>query len=196
VRDEDDGYYYTMVRSAQYRQQQRGSCLLRTKRLDDPASWRAWDGSGFGVAFANPYSASLGGPSDHLCEPVSQPQIGTMDESLTYNTYLDKYVLVAPAGKQLPGRRGTTWGFYYSTSDDLIDWEPRQLIREAVLTTSYRCGGPNPVGYPSLLDPDSQSRNFETTGRRPWLYFTRFHYTQCRNVPNRDLIRVRVRFSR
>ena len=69
------------------------------------------------------------------------------------------------------------WGFYYSTSDDLIDWAPRQLIREAVLTSPYRVRRPRTrSGYPSLLDPDSPSRNFETTGRRPWLYFTRFHY--------------------
>lgn len=189
-----DGHYYTLMQAEPFRAQRAGTCVMRTPRLDRPGSWRAWDGSGFNVRFANPYHES--GVSGHLCAPVSFPQIDKMTGSLTYNTYLDKYVLVAPAGKQLPGRRGTTWGFYYSTSDDLIDWEPRQLIREAVLTTSYRCGGPNPVGYPSLLDPDSQSRNFETTGRRPWLYFTRFHYTQCRNVPNRDLIRVRVRFSR
>ena len=58
-----------------------------------------------------------------------------MTDSLTYNTYLDKYVLVSPAGAPQPGRRGVVWGFYYSTSDDLIDWTPRRLIREAVLTS-------------------------------------------------------------
>jgi len=132
----------------------------------------------------------------HVCAPVSFPEIAKMTGSLTYNTYLEKYVLVSPSAQEIPGKRGPTWGFYYSTSDDLIHWEPRRLIREAVLSSSYRCGDPNPVGYPSLLDPESTSRNFETTGERPWLYFTRFHYEQCRNVPNRDLVRVRVRFSR
>jgi hypothetical protein len=119
-----------------------------------------------------------------------------MTGSLTYNTYLDRYVLVSPSGRQLPGRRGVTWGFYYSTSEDLIEWKPRRLIREAVLTSSFRCGDPNPVGYPSLLDSSSRSSNFETTGRSPWLYFTRFHYEDCRNELNRDLVRIRVRFSR
>jgi hypothetical protein len=47
-----------------------------------------------------------------------------------------------------------------------------------------------------LLDPDSPARNFETTGRRPWLYFTRFHYKRCGSTLNRDLVRVRVRFSK
>jgi hypothetical protein len=190
----EDGHYYALIQAEPFRTQRAGTCVMRTPRLDRPDAWRAWDGRAFSVRFVNPYQES--GASGHVCAPVSYPEITKMTGSLTYNTYLGKYVLVAPAGKQLPGRRGPTWGFYYSTSDDLIDWEPRQLIREAVLTTTYRCGGPDPVGYPSLLDPESPSRNFETTGRRPWLYFTRFHYEQCRNVLNRDLVRVRVRFAR
>jgi hypothetical protein len=189
-----DGHYYALIQAEPFRAQRAGTCVLRTQRLDRPGAWRAWDGRAFSVRFVNPYRE--GGVSGHVCAPVSYPEIAKMTGSLTYNTYLGRYVLVAPAGKQLPGRRGVTWGFYYSTSDDLIDWEPRRLIREAVLTTTYRCGGPNPVGYPSLLDSESPSRNFETTGRRPWLYFTRFHYRQCRNVLDRDLVRVRVRFSR
>jgi hypothetical protein len=88
------------------------------------------------------------------------------------------------------------WGFYYSTSNDLINWSPRQLIREVGIPSSYQCGDPNPAAYPSLLDPRSRSRNFETTGRRPWLYFTRFHYKDCRSTLNRDLVRVRVLFSK
>jgi hypothetical protein len=195
VRNEDDGFYYTMLRTEKYREQKRGSCLLRTKRLDDPASWRAWDGSGFGVAFANPYSPSLGAPSDHLCEPVSQPRIDSMHESLTYNTYLDKYLLVGMSAGFDRASRRTVWGIYYSVSDDLIDWSQAKLIREVELPWTFKCGDKNPVLYPSLIDPDSTSRNFETTGRSPYMYFTRYHYTNCKQNLNRDLIRVRLEFS-
>jgi hypothetical protein len=190
----DDRHFYAVMQAEPFRAQRAGTCVMRTPRLDRPDAWRAWDGEGFDVRFVNPYRES--GGAEHVCAPVSYPEIGKMTGSLTYNTYLDRYVLVSPSGKQLPGRRGVTWGFYYSTSEDLIHWQPRQLIREAVLTSSYRCGDANPVGYPSLLDAGSPSRNFETTGRRPWLYFTRFHYEDCRNELNRDLVRVRVRFSR
>lgn len=189
-----DGYYYTLIQAEAFHEQHAGTCVMRTTTLDRPDSWRAWDGRAFSVRFVNPYREN--GVGGHVCAPVSFPEIAKMTGSLTYNTYLEKYVLVSPSAQEIPGKRGPTWGFYYSTSDDLIHWEPRRLIREAVLTSSYRCGDPNPVGYPSLLDPESTSRNFETTGERPWLYFTRFHYEQCRNVPNRDLVRVRVRFSR
>jgi len=47
-----------------------------------------------------------------------------------------------------------------------------------------------------VLDPESTSRNFETTGRRPYMYFTRFHYRDCVQTLNRDLVRVRLSFSR
>jgi hypothetical protein len=119
-----------------------------------------------------------------------------MHESLTYNTYLDKYLLVGLAGSRIPGRRGVVWGIYYSVSDDLINWRPRKLIREVETLWTYKCGDSNPILYPSLLDPASESRNFETTGRRPYMYFTRFHYRNCALGPNRDLVRVRVVFNK
>ena len=194
ARRDDDGHYYALIHAEAYGLQRSGTCVIRTPRLDDPGAWRAWDGSGFNVKFIDPYR--IQGASGHVCAPVSDPEIAGMTHSLTYSTYLDKYVLISPSLARLRGARGLTWGFYYSTSDDLIDWAPRKLIREVELMQSYECGDPNPVGYPSLIDPESPSRNFETIGQRPWLYFTRFHYEDCRNVLNRDLVRVRVRFSK
>jgi hypothetical protein len=191
----DDGHFYALARVARERQQQHGSCLLRTDDLSDPQSWRAWGGSDFDVAFANPYGPMPGGPVDHICEPVSRNEIDVMHESLTYNTYLDKYLLVGLSASTVP-RRGTTWGIHYSVSDDLIDWSPRKLIREAELPWTYECGDSSPILYPSILDPESGSRNFETSGRRPYLYFTRFHYRDCVQTLNRDLIRVQVEFSK
>jgi hypothetical protein len=191
VRKAGDGYYYALIRAEAYEAQRGGTCVMRTARLDVPGSWRAWGGSAYDVRFGDPYTSQPGG----LCTPVSGPEITGMSDSLTYNTYLEKYVLVSTAGAQ-PAGGGVVWGAYYSTSDNLIDWTPRRLIREAALVGPYQCGDPNPVGNFSLLDPDSRSRNFETTGRRPWLYFTRFHYKRCRNNLNRDLVRIRVRFSK
>jgi len=51
------------------------------------------------------------------------------------------------------------------------------------------------IFYPSLIDPDDTSRNFEVTGRRPYLYFTRFHPCTPQNqCLDRDLMRVRIEF--
>ena len=47
---------------------------------------------------------------------------------------------------------------------------------KAELPWTYRCqDGPEQLRDPSLLDNDSKSRNFETIGQRPFLFFTRFN---------------------
>ena len=52
--------------------QKHGVYLIRTHRLDDPASWRAWDGSGFTVRFADPYREAVDDEAGHVCEPVGR----------------------------------------------------------------------------------------------------------------------------
>jgi hypothetical protein len=190
-----DGYYYALFSTRNYRLQQGGACLMRTNRLGDASSWRAWDGDGFNVQFVDPYKGKVRA-ADHVCRPVSPEAISDMTQSLTYNTYFGKFLLVAPAADYRPRKRRKVWGFYYSLSDDLIHWDKRKLIKEAELLQSYSCGDPNPVLYPSVLDPQSKSRNFETTGRKPFLYFTRFHYSGCRETLDRDLVRVPIKFSK
>jgi hypothetical protein len=193
---ESDGYYYSLAFVERHQAQKPGTCVLRTRDLGDPSSWRAWDGDAFGVRFVNPYVGDATASDDHLCLPASPKQIGTMSLSLTYSTYFGKYLLVGMAGEYSAQERRTVWGFYYSLSDDLIDWAQRKLIREAEMPWTYRCGDADPLAYPSVLDPKSESRNFETTGRRPYLYFTRFHYANCRQTLDRDLVRVPIEFSK
>jgi hypothetical protein len=190
----DDGHYYALIHTEAFGSQRAGTCVIRTARLDRPDAWRAWDGDGYDVTFVDPYLD--GGAGGHVCAPVSFPEIVGMTHSLTYSSYLQRYVLVGQAGRQEPGRRGVVWGFYYSTSANLIDWTPRRLIREVGFPQNFECGDPNPVAYPSLIDSHSPARNFDVIGRRPWLYFTRFHFKDCRNVLNRDLVRVRLRFAK
>ena len=92
-------------------------------------------------------------------------------------------------------------GFYFFTSDDLINWSPAKLLMKAELPWTYRCqDGPEQLRDPSLLDNDSTSRNFETIGQRPFLFFTRFNVQfnddgSCYTSLDRDLIRIPVEFS-
>jgi len=88
------------------------------------------------------------------------------------------------------------WGFYYAFSTDLIHWTRRQLLFETVLTPLYQPGDPDPIAYPSLLDPDSPTRNFETTDQTAYLYFTLFYYQNSQMTWDRDLVRVPVQFFR
>ena len=166
---------------------------MRTGHLFQANSWRAWDGSSFSVPFVDPYSRSSGrGNVGQVCTPVGETEIAGMTDSLTYNTYLRRFLLVGVASRVEPGRGRTVWGMYYSLSDDLIHWTDRRLLMESPLPWTYSCGERDPAAYPSVVDPWSASRSFDTSGRRPYLYFTRFHFASCKGTFDRDLIRVRL----
>jgi hypothetical protein len=95
-----------------------------------------------------------------------------------------------------PGKRRDVWGVYFALSDDLVTWSSRKLIFEAELREAFQCGDSDPIQYPSILDPKSPSRNFETTGRRVFLYYTQHHFQNCLPSSDRDLVRVPVEFGR
>ena len=190
-----DGYFYAFVRAQAFEAQSRGSCLLRTRRLRDPRSWRGWDGVDFTVSFVNPYRVSAESLNGRICKPVAPREIQSMTESLTYNTRFRKFMLVGVAAVHQTNRREPRWGFAFSLSDDLLHWTPRRLLAEVELPWTYRCGDRNPLLHPSVIDPNSDSRNFVTVDDQAYLYFVRFHYTDCKVTFNRDLVRVPISFS-
>ena len=193
VRNPRDGRFYALLMAEDYRAQKRGSCLMRTVDLADPQGWRAWDGSSFSIRFVNPYRTESANASDHVCDPVSPNQILAMSSSVTWSNHFDKWLLIGASADNVGGR--LVHGIFYSLSDDLINWQHRKLIREVELPWTHKCGDRNPIMYPSLLDAGSSSRNFETVGKRAWLYFTSLHYKDCKMTANRDLVRVPVYFG-
>jgi YD repeat-containing protein len=196
----DDGYYYDIVRS----KQPGGpdiSCLMRTNNLGSAGSWRAWgDGpdadaaDSFEVQFVNPYTYTFTANDTrdmHECKDIGGGLVSGVSESLTYNSYFGKYIIVGAYGDPVPG-------FFYSLSDDLIHWSYPKLLAGAETAQSWQCGDPDPVRDPSLLDPTSTGRNFETTGQRPYLYYTIIHNNGgCGTYfgPDRDEMRVQVEFN-
>ncbi len=190
--DRGDGYYYTLVHVEQYQAQSRGTCLMRTANLADPTSWRAWDGEGFNIQFVDPYPRATDRPEDYVCEPVARDG---MTWSVTFNTYFGRFLRTLTADRYDSSKGRTVSGVYYSLSDDLIQWAKPQLLLEAGRPSTYQCGDPAPILYPALLDPTSSSRNFETTGKRAYLYFTRFNDTACMLTFDRDLVRIPIEFA-
>ena len=192
-----DGLFYVLVHVEGYGVQPTGACLWRTGDLSNPRSWRAWGGTAFDVQLRDPYVVDYP-PQEGVCAPVSRTHIGTLSESLTWSTYLNKWVLVGSADNA-DGVSGP--GFYFFTSDDLINWSTAKLLMKAELPWTYRCeDGPEQLRDPSLLDNASTSRNFETIGQRPFLFFTRFNVQfndngSCFTSLDRDLIRIPVEFS-
>lgn len=187
-----DGAYYSLVRVRDLAGQ-RGVCVIRTRRISSPSSWRAWDGHGFGARFRDPYRSRDRRLAP--CRLVDPGFIAEMTESLTYSESLNRFLLVglAPPGPLSVGRK--VRGVYFSTSTDLVHWEPRKLVMSAVTKQDYRCGGPAPIAYPSVIDPRSRSRTYATSGSKPFLYFTQFRYRNCHQTEDRDLMRVRLAVS-
>jgi hypothetical protein len=187
-----DGWLYALVR-VRDPGGMRGTCVMRTRRVQQPDSWRAWDGAGFDGVFTDPYRSKRRHRAS--CIPVETGRIAEMAESLTYNTVLGSFLLVglAPPGDLSIGPKVT--GIYFSTSQDLVHWTDRKLVRQVSTKHTYTCGDNSPVAYPSLIDPESPSRTFATTGAHPFLYFTQFRYQNCHQTPERDLIRVAVEIS-
>jgi len=188
VKSPKDGYYYVLIqydqRNSDHTSDIQGMCVMRTQTLDDPSSWRAWDGTGFNMRFINPYLETDADPKEHDCKLVT-PENSALSYGLTYNTYLDKFVATGVSGGARPG-------FYYSLSDDLIHWTPKEFFMDA--TMGFLNGSRPPFdAYPTLIDHTSPSMSFDVTGQYAYLYYT----IVTNNSPwTMDLMRVRVGFSR
>lgn len=187
-------YSFTIIQSPD--PQETGVCAMRTSDITDPQSWRGWDGTSFGLRFRNPYYESVNPAATHSCEPISRDNILEMERSVIYNTALGKYVMVGISVKFDPASSRYVHGFYFTTSDDLVHWSMRQLLMETATVTTHQCGGPDPLAYPSLIDPASTDRNFRVTGAGLYLYYVRIHYdAACNQSLARDLLRIPIRFS-
>ena len=187
-----DGWFYALFRANPKGAQQYGTCLVRTRDLSVPQSWRAWNGTSFSVQFANPYLQSIN-PADHVCTPVDFNSIGLISESLTYNTYFKKWMLVGnsegdPVHNKPPG-------VYYALSDDLLNWTDVDLLMEAEITWVRDCVLPDPIKEVSILDPSSTSRNFTTVGQTAQLFYIWYHMSGCNGTLDRDLVRIPIQFT-
>jgi len=181
VRNSRDGYLYAIVHQ-EIQGSNAASCLIRTRTPGIASSWRAWSGgTSFTTTFVNPYAGPVADPAAHLCRDVG-PAPGFNGSSLSYNTVARQWLRVLASGD----------GFYYSLSPDLIRWTlPVQFFNRPWMG-AWQCGQQDPVAYPSLIDPASSSRNFDTSGAKAYLYYTQFNIEGCQETLNRDLLRVGV----
>jgi hypothetical protein len=189
VRGPDD-FYYTLFMAIPVQSGQGGACAMRTQTLNESASWRAWDGTGFNLPLESPYVT--GTPTDACgflpqnLDYILPPNTG----SLIYNTYIERYMLVFEA-ETIHG-----CGVHASTSSDLVHWGELQfLIRAHFGHCSLDPNVPGnlePVAiqYPSIIDHADSTTNFERTGRTPYLYYTRHN-----GGLDRDLVRVPLTFT-
>jgi hypothetical protein len=189
-----DGYYYALTTAVYDPLNFVASgitCLMRTNDLSDPQSWRFWDGHGFNHQTRNPYvngvsyATAMADLGQYICAPIDSNANG-MALTLTFNTYLGMYLMVGERGDPA---NGVPCGFYYVVSHDLLHWSIARLFRPGNLPW---CDVTIPQDvYPSLIDHQDTSVNFEHTDERFYLYFV--HYVSS---TDRDLVRQFVRITR
>jgi hypothetical protein len=161
-----------------------GTCVMRNESPADPAGWRLWDGDGFDIEPTDPYEAPA-----PPCAFVGEAEIDGLRGSLTWNAWFGRFLLVGASAAWIDG--ALVCGFFYSTSEDLIDWEPQRLLKAGSLPWDACFSGFGVDVYPSIIDPDDTTRTFERSGQQPWLYFTRMNEWGL----DRDMLRLRVSFD-
>ena len=187
-----DDYYYLFANISDYPTEEQWVCAMRTDDLDDPGSWRFWNGNGFDGRFVNPYVDDPSGAAK--CAPLAFEDLaGGIQESVVWVEPLQRYAMV---GIDAGAHHGPEprWGVYYSFSEDLITWTTRRLLIELPITASV--GDPLSdvfYAYPAIMDPDSTSRNFESSDGSAYLYITVLN--EGANSLDRDLVRYPIQFD-
>lgn len=187
-----DGYVYSvfMAIESPIDQRIRGLCVMRTRSPLNPESWRAWDGHAFALRMGSPYGTQT---PVRWCTTVSSDVIRDLHGSLSYNTYLRRYVLVGSWADVTAGTPPIC-GTFLSTSADLVSWSKPLLLMRGRLAypPCGRAGDRKGVDtYPSLIDPKDSTTNFERTGQSPYLYFVHVN-----SELDRVLMRAKLRFER
>jgi len=201
-----NGYYYCMMFGllSNTDMSKGGTCLMRTDDLSSPGSWKIWDSRGFNIPLVNPYTNPPSDSSEFLPAFVSYNSIRDLRGSLTWNTYLNKFMLIG-AGVH-PVQDVEICGFFLSLSDDLINWSQPQLIRETILGWSP-CNRQTPEqsvrniiqeAYPSLIDHSAPDISFTYVDSTAYLYFMQ---NMDKHIPGgwglrRDLVRIPIRFQK
>jgi hypothetical protein len=189
------GYVYALIVADAVGVQKAGVCIMRTDRPQEPGSWRAWDGRAYSVRFANPYDArQVPDAAAHVCAPVAGLAAATVG-AVVRHAASGRFVAVQgiSAGRGGDGRQRS--GVYVSYSADLVSWSVPELAAAVPIFDSFACDDTAAFGYPSLLDPDSPSRIFDTVGDAFYLYMTRFNLKDCKRGEDRDLVRFRARLA-
>lgn len=153
-----------------------GNCLYQSTDPLRAHSWRAWDGTGFTVDMSS---------GNELCKHLQG--LPSEVRSVSFSTKNNLWIAIMSARQKLSDDLQPISGFYYSTSKNLIDWSPIKRIIPAPLRP--RVDSITEVwSYPSLIDTNSKSRNFDTIdGDKASLFFTVYHLQNGKGTMKRDL---------
>lgn len=184
-----NGYLYAFIFAENYRAQRRGVCLLRAALRQKSPQWRAWDGRDFTVALDQ--ARRRPSPAERqTCKPLTG--IGSTITSVVFHKPSRRFIALVAGTRNVATLGRPATGVFSMYSDDLINWSKPTLAIELPIMFRFDCGAKAVFGYPSLLDENSESRNFNTVSDTAYLYLTRFNMAGCKLPMDRDLVRYPV----
>lgn len=177
----DGTFVYVMAATTGWPGQDAGTCLFRTTNPADSSLWRAYDGHRFSIRYSDPYRTKAAPRPCQKIEPFSYAVGGVVRHEAS-KTWIA--VFEAPAVGPFP-----VSGFYYATSKDLLHWSYAKILLATPTVGTDLCKAvPAVADYPSILDSQSPSRNFDVIGDHPMLYYTRIEVANCQ-LGARKLVR-------
>jgi hypothetical protein len=185
IKDPHNGHMYMFVTRLikQGTTSYAGQCLLMNSN-GDGLHWQMWNGSGFSAITPDPYSVSSTTALTD-CTPITNATF----RSIKYIKDLNTFIAL--------GRVGDNVGYWLSP--DLIHWGPPTPTNMTLDDRlAWQPGDPAPTNYYSLLDPTSNSPQFDTiNSTTAYLYFVRWDIVQKNGTTvlaktMRDVIRVPI----
>ncbi|MDF2117136.1 hypothetical protein PY365_16250 [Roseiarcaceae bacterium H3SJ34-1] len=181
-----NGYKYFFSNTTGWPGQQYGVCLFRSAEPGKPNSWSAFDGKDFSIRYADPYGPPQPLPAE--CKPIAPFPVAP--GAVVRQRGSGLWLAVVQAWKD--DKFFPVSGFYYATSRDLTTWsEPRLLFATRTLFDNA-CGADRLNSYPSILDEQAKTRNFEDVGEDAWLYYASMRVDGCSHTSDRTLVRRKI----
>lgn len=184
---EMDGWKYAFVLAAGVGTQRGGTCLMRARdplRLD---SWQMYRDGEFVASAYDPYTPNAS--TEARCTPVAN--LTGMVWSVVRHRPSGLYIAMLTVGG--PGPKDISLAL--ATSHDMLHWTKPDIVPGVAFQWMKPCPIAPAWHYPSLIDPNSPRRNFDTVGDDAVLFMTRLNLKGCRGSLDRDLVRIPVRLN-
>jgi hypothetical protein len=178
-----EGFYYTIIEATPEAEQKGGNCLFRTPDIADPTAWTYLTKNGWQPSSYNPYQSDS---PPTPCEVISH--LNGITWSLLRREATDEFVALLTVKSSQPDRVDLA----LATSKDLVNWSRPTPFHTIVAAWNNVCSEPYRYNYPSIIDPASPSRNFETIGKTALLFMSRIHMTKCSQTMWRDAVAYKI----
>ena len=157
-----DGYFYTpMYNRMSKGLQSNGTCVMRTRSLLDPRSWRGWDGADFTVPFVSAYTLQPGEEANHICtvlDPAVFPEPCVI-YGVTFSTFFQRFVATVNCNSMARPIHVRDYKIWVTTSVDMVNWDPLTLLLDPKGPPEVpQYGGADMITYPTLLDVEAPSK--------------------------------------